>query len=92
MAYRAYQPNKPAFRKVKKLRGKNLDNITRDMMKTNNHDPWGSVYVKEICNPSEVQGRQGPVIATHNQNGHESVISQRAKNRRRSKPNGTFDK
>lgn len=84
MAYRAFQPSKPAFRNVKKLRGRNLDNVTRDMMASYNHDPWQSIYNKEIgANGSS--GRQGPVIATHGQkDAHQTIISKRSQKRRTS--------
>lgn len=76
MAYRAYQPQKPSFRNVKKLRGRNLDNVTRDMMASYNHDPWQSIYTKEIGKEASSSGRQGPVIATHGANdGHQTIIS-----------------
>lgn len=80
MAYRAYQPTKPKFRTVNKIRGKNLDNVTREMMASYNHNPWNSIYVKEISNPQK--GRQGPMIATHGKNGHSSIISQRSRQKR----------
>ena len=54
MAYRSHQPVKPAFRTVTKLRGRNLDNVTRDQMAAYNHNPWQSVYNKEIAETDHV--------------------------------------
>ena len=68
MAYKAYQPNKPAFRKVKKQRGANLDNISKEMLTSKDHKPWNSIYDKEICQSGiQLPGPGGPKIANHNQ-------------------------
>jgi len=89
MAYKAYQPNKPAFKKVKKLKGTNSDNITLEMMASYNHNPYKSIYVKEICD-SKVQ--RGPTIASHSQKDatHETLIAKRSKNKKSS--NGSVAK